>query len=55
MSADPGDVDRHSFTAAVVTSLDRVVEETIDSVIVILIVLSGIDDSGRRVRGEVSH
>jgi len=41
--ADFGETIDIRLTAAVVTSFDRVVEETIDSVIVILIVLSGID------------
>ena len=50
--ADLGETIDIRLTAAVVTSFDRVVEETIDSVIVILIVLSGIDTtlSGDGVR-----
>ena len=50
--ADLGETIDIRLTAAVITSLDRVVEETIDSVIVILIVLSGVDTtlSGDGVR-----
>ena len=47
--ADLGETIDIRLTAAVVTSFDRVVEETIDSVIVILILLSGVDTT---VRGD---
>ena len=45
--ADLGETVHVRLTAAVVSSLDRVVEETVDSVVVILIVLSGIDTTLR--------